>query len=128
VEFSIRVPVSTLKGATVTDETAQAGLTDNSAAALAYITIIPAIIFLVVAPYNQKPFVRFHAWQSIFLCIAAVAIQIMLGLIPIIGWIIAVPVSLAILVIWVICLVKAFGGQRFELPLIGKFASQQAGF
>ena len=109
------------------DETPQAGLTDNSAAGLAYITIIPAIIFLVVAPYNQKPFVRFHAWQSIFLCIAAVAIHIVLLLIPIIGWILSIPVSLAILVIWVICLVKAFGGQRFELPLIGKFAAQQAG-
>src|SRR6185437_2632978 len=41
------------------------GLSDTAAGALAYITIIPAIIFLVVAPYNTKPFVRFHAFQSI---------------------------------------------------------------
>ena len=36
----------------------QSGLSDNSAAAIAYITIIPAIIFLVLEPYNRKPFVR----------------------------------------------------------------------
>jgi uncharacterized membrane protein len=112
----------------VPDETMQGGLTDNAAAGLAYVTIIPAIIFLVVAPYNQKPFIRFHAWQCIFLCIAAVAVQIVLAIIPIIGWLISIPFSLAVLVIWVICMVKAFGGQRFELPLIGKFAAQQAGF
>jgi len=111
----------------VSEEATQTGLSDNAAGGLAYVTIIPAIIFLVVVPYNQKPFIRFHAWQSIFLCIAAVAIQIVLGLIPIIGWILEIPVSILVIVIWVICLVKAFGGQRFQLPLIGKFADQQAG-
>jgi uncharacterized membrane protein len=111
----------------VPDATAQDGLTDNSAAGLAYVTIIPAIIFLVVAPYNQKSFVRFHAWQSIFLCIAAVAIHVVLLLIPIVGWILSIPVSLLILVVWVICLVKAFGGQRFKLPLIGNLAEKRAG-
>jgi len=43
------------------DQAVPDGLTDNNAAGLAYVTIIPAIIFLVVAPYNQKPFIRFHA-------------------------------------------------------------------
>ncbi len=46
------------------------GLSDNAAGAIAYITIIPAIIFLIVEPYNKNSFVRFHAWQSIFLGIA----------------------------------------------------------
>jgi len=33
---------------------------------VAYITIIPAIIFLVMEPYNKNKFVRFHAFQSLF--------------------------------------------------------------
>ena len=111
----------------MSEETPQSGLTDNTAAGLAYVTIIPAIIFLVVAPYNQNSFVRFHAWQSIFLTIAAVAIDIVLGFIPFIGWILLAPFCLLVLVVWIICLVKAFGGERFSLPLIGKFAEQQAG-
>ena len=45
----------------------QTGLTDNAAGAVAYITIVPAIVFLVIPPYNTNPYVRFHAWQSIFL-------------------------------------------------------------
>src|ERR1700685_2102486 len=46
------------------------GLADNVAGMLAYVTIIPAIIFLVLEPYNKNRFVRFHAWQSIFFNVA----------------------------------------------------------
>jgi uncharacterized membrane protein len=50
-----------------------------------------------------------------------------LSLIPVIGWILVPFVSLGFLVIWIILLLKALKGERFELPIIGKFASQQAG-
>ncbi len=39
---------------------AAGGLTDNVAGMLAYITIIPAILFLVMEPYNRNRFIRFH--------------------------------------------------------------------
>jgi len=106
---------------------AQSGLSDTAAGALAYVTIIPAIIFLLVEPYNRNSFVRFHCWQSIFLGIAAFAIDMVLTVIPIIGWIILPFVALLFLVIWVWVLLKALKGERYELPLIGKFAAQQAG-
>src|SRR5580692_11390896 len=63
------------KGASMTDEVSQTGLSDTAASGLAYITIVPAIIFLVVAPYNQNATIRFHAWQSIFLGIVWFAIS-----------------------------------------------------
>ncbi len=44
---------------------ADAGLSDNAASALAYVTFIPAVIFLVLAPYNQKPVIKFHAIQEL---------------------------------------------------------------
>jgi len=106
---------------------AQAGLSDNAAGALAYVTIIPAIVFLVVEPYNRNSYVRFHAWQCIFLGIAAVVVHTILSVIPIIGWILIPFASLGFLVIWVIVLLKALKGQRYHLPLIGKYAEQQAG-
>jgi uncharacterized membrane protein len=106
---------------------AQGGLSDNAAGALAYVTIIPAIIFLIVEPYNKNSFIRFHSWQSIFLCIAAFAVHIVLSLIPVIGWILVPFVSLGFLVLWIFVLLKALKGERFQLPLIGKFAAQQAG-
>ena len=109
------------------DETPQTGLSDNAASGLAYVTIIPAIVFLAVAPYNQKSIIRFHSWQSIFLFVASVAIHIVLLFIPVVGWVLSPLFSLFVIVIWVICLVKAFNGERFKLPLIGNFADQQAG-
>ena len=109
------------------DQIAQDGLTDNNAAGLAYVTIIPAIIFLVVAPYNQKAFIRFHCWQSIFLNIAWFAICI-IGIIPILGWLIFGVGMLVLFVAWIIVLLKAFKGERYKLPFIGDLAEKQAGF
>jgi len=103
------------------------GLSDNAAGALAYVTIIPAIIFLIVEPYNRNSYIRFHSWQSIFFGIAFVAVHIVLGIIPVIGWLILALLDLAFLVLWIFVLLKALKGERFQLPIIGKFAAQQAG-
>ena len=111
----------------VPPQTAQSGLSDTAAGALAYVTVIPAIIFLIVEPYNKNSFVRFHSWQCIFLCIAAIAIHVALGFIPVIGWILMPFVSLGILVVAIIALLKALKGERYQLPIIGKLAAQQAG-
>jgi uncharacterized membrane protein len=105
---------------------AQGGLSETAAGAIAYITIIPAIIFLAMEPYNRSSFVRFHAWQSIFLGIAAFAIHLILMVIPIIGWLLMVPVGLAFLVVWILAIFKASKGERYKLPFIGNFAEQQA--
>jgi uncharacterized membrane protein len=110
-----------------TAQPAQSGLSDNAAGALAYVTIIPAIVFLIIEPYNKNSFVRFHAWQSIFLGIAAFAVDTILGFIPIIGWILIPIVMIGFLIVWIMALMKALKGQRFKIPLIGKFAEQQAG-
>jgi uncharacterized membrane protein len=105
---------------------AQSGLSDNAAGALAYVTIIPAIIFLIVEPYNKNSYVRFHSWQSIFLGIVAFAISI-INVIPILGQIIFLVGMLGIFVAWIIVVLKALKGERFQLPIIGKFAAQQSG-
>jgi uncharacterized membrane protein len=120
------------KGANVSD-TNQSGLSDNAAGGLAYITIIPAIIFLVVAPFNKISYVRFHAWQSIFLFIAWIVIHIammFLSMMPFFGWFmwpLRMLVGLGLFILWIICLIKAFNGERFKIPFIGDLAEKQAG-
>src|SRR5579863_2983330 len=58
------------------------GMTDNLAGALCYlIGFITGILFLVLAPYNQNRTIRFHAFQSIFLNIAWVALWIVITII-----------------------------------------------
>lgn len=102
------------------------GLSDNTAGALAYLTLIPAIIFLVIEPYNKSPFVRFHAFQSIAFSVVAFALHLILMFIPIIGWIISLFLSLAFLVVWIIVILKASRGEWYKLPVIGDFALQQS--
>jgi len=109
------------------------GLTDNVAGALAYVTIIPAIVFLVVEPFNKKRFIRFHAFQCLFFAVAWTVLWIGLSLIahiPFLGWatvLIWPLVSLVGFVIWLILVLKAYQGQMFKLPVIGDMAEQQAG-
>lgn len=114
---------------------AGAGLSDTAAGALAYVTIIPAIVFLLIEPYNRKPFVRFHSFQCIFFCIAWVVIRIalgfafgFLGLAGAIGFIgVGGLIGLAFFILWIMLVIKASQGQMWELPFIGSLAKQQAG-
>jgi uncharacterized membrane protein len=112
--------------------TAGGGLTDNVAGMLAYVTIVPAIIFLVMAPYNKSRFVRFHSFQSIFFAVAWTVLWIALsivGMIPVLGWatlIIWPLLGLGGLIVWIILLLKANQGQMFKLPVIGDMAEKQA--
>lgn len=116
---------------------AAGGMTDNVAGMLAYVTIIPPILFLVIEPYNKNRFVRFHAFQSIFLHVAAVVAWIafiilsaVLAFIPILGHLVALllwlTLSVGILIVWVMLLIKANQGQMWKLPVIGDMAEKQA--
>ena len=117
---------NTVTGAGAAIPTQQGGLSETAAGAIAYITIIPAIIFLAMEPYNRSSFVRFHAWQSIFFGVAVMVTHLVLGVIPIFGWLLLVPVSLGFLVLWIVVIMKASKGERFKIPFIGNFAEQQA--
>jgi uncharacterized membrane protein len=108
------------------------GMTDNVAGMLAYVTIIPAIVFLIVEPYNKNRFIRFHAFQSVFFCIAWIVLWTGLRIIvhiPIFGWLTFLFWPLVILagfIIWLVLLLKANQGQMFKLPVIGDMAEKQA--
>jgi len=102
------------------------GLSNNTAAALAYLTFIPAIIFLVVEPYNKVAFIRFHAFQCIGLTVLSVVVHVVAMLIPVIGWVLTPFISLAFLAIWLFTILKASKGEWFKLPIIGPFAENQA--
>jgi uncharacterized membrane protein len=100
------------------------------AGALAYCTIIPAIVFLLVEPYNRDRFVRFHSFQSIGLSLAALVIGVGLraaeSLLFFLPLLLSMLVSLGFFVIWVVLIVKALQGEMFKLPVVGDFAEQQA--
>ena len=108
-----------------TPAVAATGLADNAAGALAYVTIIPAILFLVLPEYNRRSFVRFHAFQSIGLAVVWFAISLIF-IIPILGWIVGFVGLIAVLCAWIMCIMKAYKGQRYKLPVIGNYVENMA--
>jgi len=113
------------------------GIRDNIAGALAYLTFIPAVVFLLAEPFKKNRFIRFYSFQSIFLTLAAVAaglalklVFLVLSLIPLLGHLllllISVIVFLGCVILWLVLVVKALQGEMFRLPLIGELAQRQA--
>ncbi len=113
-------------------------LPETVAGALAYLTFIPPIVFLSRPPYNRNRFLRFHSFQSILLCGAVLVVFLLLRIasfilpvVPLIGplfvvlaWVVAV---IAMVVIWLVVIVKALQGESFELPVLGNLAERLAG-
>jgi uncharacterized membrane protein len=111
-------------------------LPENLAGALAYF-LLPALIFLLVDPYNKNRFVRFHSFQCIGVWLAGVVIGAMLRIlgvvlfvIPVLGhllvWLASMLVSLALFLIWIVLVVKALQGEMFKLPVVGDFAERKS--
>jgi uncharacterized membrane protein len=113
-----------------------AGLSENAAAAIAYLTIVPAIIFLVLEPYSKMPLVRFHSWQSIGLGVAAFLMQLVITIMEIaMHWIpgivllfslVHLAIGAGLFLVWLFIILKASKGEWYKLPIIGNFAEQQA--
>lgn len=121
-----------------TPSSASTGMEDNIAGLLCYILgFVTGIIFLVLEPYNKKPFVRFHAFQSIFFSVAliviSIALSILSGIFYFISWTLGIIFSfvwalfgLVIFVVWIFLMFKAYSNEKFKLPIIGQLAENQA--
>lgn len=116
------------------------GISSNVAGALAYVLgLITGILFLVLDPYKNDRFVRFHAFQSIFFCGAFIVVRIAWNIVwGILGSLtggllifVAAPISILIslggFVYWLFLMYKAYNNERYMIPFIGGLASKQAG-
>ena len=116
--------------------TSTTGLAPNVAAALAYVLgPITGVLFLVLEKQNR--FVRFHAAQSITVGVALIALSIALSIlstvlafIPVLGWIVAILLSLGLglgsFVLWILLMWRAWQGREWETPIAGSFARRMA--
>lgn len=106
-------------------------MSENVAGALCYlVTVITGIIFLVIAPYNQNKFIRFHAFQSIFFFVAYIAVWVIVGILAAVTHGIAIIlypiIGLGFFVLWLYLMFSAYNGKRIKLPIIGDLAEKQA--
>lgn len=109
----------------------------NVAAGLSYVLgWITGLIFFLIEKQNR--FVRFNAMQSIVLYGATTIFYIALGIlstalvyaVPILGCLFGLIeglVGLGVFVLWIICLINAFQGKYFKIPVIGDYAERWSG-
>jgi uncharacterized membrane protein len=115
-------------------------MASNVAGLLCYILgFITGIIFLVIEPYKNDKFVRFHAFQSIFFNVALIVFWIAYSILAsiltlvsvgILGLVMAglgLLISLAAFAYWIFLMYKAYNNELYKIPFIGDLATKQAG-
>ena len=111
------------------------GMQENVASALCYV-LFAGIFFLLIEPYNRNRTIRFHAFQGLFLFAASVLISFLFSMVM---WnmmygfglwgmmtMVYLCIRLALFVLWLFLVIKAYQGQKFVLPIVGPLAEKQA--
>ena len=97
------------------------GLDESMAGLFCYMFgFVTGIIFLIVE--KESRFVKFHAMQSTITFLGVFVILVVFGWIPLLGTLIWI----GSLVLWLFLMVNALRGKEYELPLVGRMASEKA--
>lgn len=100
------------------------GLDSNIAGPLCYLLgVITGIVFLLIEKEDRN--VRFHAYQSTAVFGGIFVLSVAVGWVPLIGWMISLILAPVSLILWIVLIYKAFQGERWELPVVGKWAREQ---
>ncbi|SBV97935.1 conserved hypothetical protein [uncultured Eubacteriales bacterium] len=110
------------KQTTVPQQTQEDGYTSEdiekgkTMAGLSYL-----LFFLPLIACPDSKYGRFHANQSLLLLITGIAGNVILGVIPVIGWMLMPVFGIGVLALGIMGLINGFGGKAKRLPIIGKF-------
>jgi uncharacterized membrane protein len=97
------------------------GLDSNVAGLLCYLGIwVTGIIFLVIE--RKDAYVRFHALQSIIVFGTLSVISIILSQIPFIGGFLGAVLGIAMFILWIVLMIKAYQGEHYIMPVAGDIA------
>ena len=106
-------------------ERSSTGLEENVAGFLCYLLwFVTGIVFLVVE--KRSSFVRFHAKQSTITFLGVVVIKVIVAMIPIVNFLLLPIWIIFSLVLWLFLMVKALRGERYALPIVGKWAEEKS--
>jgi len=98
-------------------------LDENVAGLLCYVLgWISGLVFFLIEKKNK--FVRFHALQSIIVFGVLTLASLVIGWIPVIGWVIAWLIWVLAIVLWIVLMVKAYQGEKFKLSWAGNLAEK----
>lgn len=95
------------------------GLNKNTSAALSYVLLfISGIVFLLI---EKDKYVRFHAAQSVVVFGTLFVLQWVFALTIILAWLVPF-ITLLSFVLWLLLIYKAWQGEEWEVPVLGKYA------
>ncbi len=95
----------------------------------AFITTFLSIIGFVIAlvAWKEDKYVMFYAKQSLVVfitgCVAGV-LQMIVGIFPIIGWIVSFALTVVVFVLWLFSWIYALSGEMKEVPFVGHFGKK----
>lgn len=99
------------------------GLNKNTAAALSYVLgPVSGVLFLAL---EKDKYVRFHAMQSIIVLGGLIVLWFILPFTIILIFFVPL-IMLLYFVLMLILVYKAWQGEEWEVPIVGKFARQMA--
>ena len=84
-------------------------------AIIAYITIIGLIIAFVMNNEKKDSFATYHIKQSLGLALTGLSLGV-IGMIPILGWIINIVGIFVLLYMWILGLMNAINGKENSVP------------
>lgn len=88
------------------------------AAIVAYLTIIGLIVAFIVNNQKKDELVTYHIKQSLGLCLCGFVLFVV-GLVPLLGWILSFLGSLLLLYVWIIGLIHAINARKKPVPILG---------
>jgi len=109
------------------------GLAENVAGLLCYVLgWLTGIIFILI---DKRPFVRFHAAQSIVVFGALTLLKIGFGIVMGIGgvvgfglWaLVSMVLGLLMVILWILLMIKAYQHELFRVPIAAPIADGLAG-
>jgi uncharacterized membrane protein len=116
------------------------GVAPNVGGLLCYVPCCLGLVFSIVvaAVEKQSRFLRFHAFQSLLfngaLILIMVAVQVLnivlamlhLGIVSLLISLLMLLIGLALLAVTIMMMIKAYGNEEYELPIIGEMARKWA--
>ena len=103
------------------------GVQENVAGLLCYLPVVGWVIALVFFLIDRRPFVKFHAVQSLALHVALIVLYAALGIfsfmhIFFLSALLYPLLWLASFIVLILMMVKAYQHEKFKLPVLGDFA------
>jgi uncharacterized membrane protein len=89
-------------------------------AALSYVWIL---VFVPLLVKRQSGFVQFHVRQGLVLLIAELILWVV-GMVPVLGWLIAFVGHIVVTVLAVLGIVAALVGRYWEMPFFSEYAKK----